>query len=228
MQKNLRVRGRPRNSRYSTATSKVLESLARIALRKGIDLDAFFNALVDAWIHNEATCQKLIIKCRKRKQDSVIFLFTIKQKIVAQFSVPILILQKNNPIKDYIDTLPANRFSVKKPRMKNTKIRDLKQRMKHVNLKARVLETPEPKMIYTRWGAQAFVSNVLLADETGTIKLSLWNQQINKVSVNDVVKLENVNVTIFRGDRQLRLRRNSALTVIEGEGFLSTDDLKKL
>jgi replication factor A1 len=222
MQKTLRFKGRPRNNLglvYSSATSKTLENLARIVLRKGIDPDAFFNALVDAWKQNTATCQEMTINCRKRKQDSAIFLFTIGEKVMGQFSIPKQILQKNNPLKDYIDSLPPETFSIKKPIVKNPKIVDLEQRMKHVNLKARVLETPKPKLVHTRFGTQAYVSNVLLGDETGTIKLSLWNQHIKKVSVNDVVTLENANVTRFRGEQQLRLRRNSALTVIEGEGF---------
>jgi replication factor A1 len=216
------MRGRPRNNfglAYSSADSKTLETLARIVLRNGIDPDAFFIALVDAWKQNETTCQEMTINCRKKKQDSAIFLFTIGQKVMGQFSVPKHILQKNNPLKQYIETLPPKTFSIKKPIVKNPKINDLEQRMKHVNLKARVIETPKPRLVYTRFGTQAYVSNVLLGDETGTIKLSLWNQHIKKVSVNDVVTIENANVTRFRGERQLRLRKNSALTVIEGEGF---------
>ena len=230
MQKTRRIRGRPRNNfglAYSSVASKCLENLARITLKNSIDPDAFFNALVDAWKQNEATCQELTINCRKRKQDSAIFLFTIGEKVVGQFSVPKHILQENNPLKDYIETLPPKTFSVRKPKVKNPKINDLEQRMKHVNLKARVIETPKPRLVYTRFGTQAYVSNVVLADETGTIELSLWNQNIKKVSVDDVIKLENANVTRFRGERQLRLKRNSALTVIEEKGFPSTDYLEK-
>jgi replication factor A1 len=230
MQNTRRKRGRPRNKfglAYSSEVCKALDYLAKIVLRININSDMFFNALVDAWKQNESTCQKLTIRCRKRKQDSVIFLFTIGEKVLGQFSVPKLILQKENPLKEYMDTLPPEIFLRKKSKAKNPKIEDLEQRMKNVNLKARVLETPKPRLVYTRIGTQAFVSNILLADETGTIKLALWNQNIKKVSVDDIVKLENVNVTGFRGECQLRLKRNSALTVLEGEEFPSADYLEK-
>lgn len=214
--KSFKARGRPRNGHHSHATKTVLESLARIAVSKNINSSEFFNSLVDAWKQKESTCENLVIRCRKRTRDSAIFLFTIGQKVVAQFPVPEHILQEKNPLKGYIDTMPSEAFSAKNPTVKNPRIRDLEQRMKKVNLKARVLEIPEPKPVYTKFGTQAYVSNVLIADETGTIRLSLWNQQINKVSVDDVIKIENAKVARFRGKRQLRLGRSGKLSVIEG------------
>jgi hypothetical protein len=231
MKKTSRLRGRPRNilgHSYSNEDSKCLENLSRIALRTDIDPTIFFNALVDSWQQNEANCQELTIMCRKRNQDSAIFLFTIGEKVMGQFPVSKLILQENNPLKDYIKQLMPYKFFAKKPRAKNPKIIDLDPSMKQVSLKARVIETPIPKLVYTKFGTEAYVSNVILADETGNVKLGLWNQHIKKVSVDDVITLEKVNVTRFRGELQLRLRRNSVLTVIKGERFPSIDYLKKL
>jgi replication factor A1 len=83
--------------------------------------------------------------------------------------------------------------------------------MKQVNLKAKVLEITKPTTVFTRFGTYAKVANALVSDETGTIKLCLWNDQINLISVGDVLQIENANVAKFRGERQLRIGKHGAL-----------------
>ena len=221
-------RGRPRGQHHSRVDIGLLEYLARISLKYGIDSREFFGKLVGAWKNQESTCKSLTIKCRKRTRYSAIFLITSSYKVVAQFPIPERILQKNNPLKDYAQTMSTERSSVERPKVKHPKIKDLEARMKQVNLNARVLEIPDPKPVYTKFGTQAYVSNALIADETGTIRLSLWNQQINVVSVDDVIAIENARVARFRGKRQLRIGRRGKLSVVEGVGFPSTKELKKI
>ncbi|MFH0897912.1 MAG: hypothetical protein V1850_07715, partial [Candidatus Bathyarchaeota archaeon] len=62
-------------------------------------------------------------------------------------------------------------------------------------------------------GYEAYVSNVLLADETGTIRLSLWNNQIDEVSIGDTVSIESASVITFFGELQLRISRNGTMSV---------------
>ena len=58
--------------------------------------------------------------------------------------------------------------------------------MKGIYLKVRVLEISEPNA-RARRRSEAHVTNALVGDETGTIKMNLWNQQINMVSEGDLV-----------------------------------------
>ena len=83
--------------------------------------------------------------------------------------------------------------------------------MRHVNLKAKILEVAEPKRVVTRYGNNASVAKVLIADETGTIKLCLWNGQIDSVSVGDTIQIENAQASMFRGERQLTLGEKGTL-----------------
>ena len=53
----------------------------------------------------------------------------------------------------------------------------------------------------------------MIADETGTIKLTLWNEQIDQVNVNNVVKIQNGYVTSFKGEIQLNAGKYGTLTV---------------
>jgi replication factor A1 len=52
---------------------------------------------------------------------------------------------------------------------------------------------------------------VLIGDETGTIKLCLWNGQIDGVSVGNTVQIENAQASMFRGERQLSLGKKGTL-----------------
>ena len=52
-----------------------------------------------------------------------------------------------------------------------------------------------------------------MSDETGTIKLTLWNDQIEMVNVNDVIRIENGYITSFRGEIQLNAGKFGTLTV---------------
>jgi replication factor A1 len=97
----------------------------------------------------------------------------------------------------------------------NPKIEDLRAGMKKIHLKAKVLEIPEPNIVYTRLGSSASVSNILVSDETGTIRMSLWNRQINSISKGDIIELENGKVASYRGQLQLRIGRKGSLNVIK-------------
>ncbi len=86
--------------------------------------------------------------------------------------------------------------------------------MKKIDLKATVLEIPKPNMFWTRAGAQVHISNVLIGDETGTMRMSLFNQQIHLVAEGDRITVENGSVASFRGELQLRIGRRGSLSVI--------------
>ncbi len=84
-------------------------------------------------------------------------------------------------------------------------------------MKARVVEIPEPRSVITRFGEFATVTNASITDETGVIQLALWNNQIDAISVGDLVRVENARVVTFRGERQLRVSRGGQLSVVEKE-----------
>nr|ADP09452.1 OB-fold nucleic acid binding domain protein [uncultured marine crenarchaeote E48-1C] len=208
-------RGRPPKSTHSYKDRRILEYLARIAMMYKVDTSAFFNCIVEAWNHKESTCKHLVIRCRRKTNDSAIFLFTNVQKVVAQFTIPTSILQGKNQLEDYTRTMQSRRASsVESHKTGNHKINDLKAGMKQIDLKAKVLEVPESKRVYTRHGNIAYVSNALIADETGSIRISLWNRQISTVSEGDMINIKSGKVFRFRGERQLRIGRHGSLSVI--------------
>ena len=211
-----RRRGRlPRGTR-SYKTVRILEYLAKIALK--YDSHDLFDSVVRAWNHGETECQKLSIWCRERKKESAIFLFTTGPNVVAQFPIPTKLLQGNTQLEPYM-----KQIYVRDPRIRSPRIKDLKAGMKKVDLKAKVLQIPTPNRVLTKFGTIVNLSNVLIGDETGTITMTLWNQQIQMVSKGDRITIENGRVVTFRGQRQLRIGKSGNLSVIHPDVLSSPD-----
>ena len=222
-------RGRPRGKYRSAADSRLLQYLALISMKYGIDSEKFFDSFVEAWKRQQSTCKSLLIECRKKTRNCAVFLITNNCEVIAQFSIPKRILEKINPLKKfaYIKARAPRRTMLEKAKAKHLQIRDLKTGMKRINLKAKVLEIPKPRSVITRFGGFATVANASIADETGTIQLPLWNKQLYTVSVGDLVQVENGRVVTFRGERQLRISRGGQLSVIEKATYLSGTSFEK-
>jgi replication factor A1 len=92
------------------------------------------------------------------------------------------------------------------------KISELRPGMKKVDLKGKIIELSEPREVMTRFGGISRVATAVLADDSGRIKLSLWNEDIDKVSVNDEIAIENGYVTSFRGEVQLNVGKYGKLS----------------
>jgi len=94
------------------------------------------------------------------------------------------------------------------------KIIELKPGIKRVEITARVTEKSDPREVTTRFGDTSRVATAIVQDDSGTIKLSLWNETIDQVNVNDTVKIENGYVTTFKGETQLNVGRYGRLSVV--------------
>lgn len=190
------------------------EYLAFLSTKFEVDPDNLFSALISAEKNQEATCGDLQIKCRSRTQERIVMLIAKGPKVIAQFPVPRgFLLEQKNPIRSFRTTSLNCRGAPKKTENSlSLHIKDLRIGMKQINLKAKVLEIPKPKMVFTRFGNYASVVNVMIADETGSIKLCLWNEQIDSISVGDTVQIENACMSTFRGEKQLKIGKKGTLT----------------
>jgi len=210
-----RQRGRPRGRYRALADLRLLEYLALVATKHGIDSNDFFDSFVEAWKSQQSRCKNLLIECRKRTRNYAIFLITNSRKVVAQFPIPERILEETAPLKEFAYGKVSRKATVEGAEEKHLQIGDLKSGMNQINLEARVLEIPKPVSVVTRFGEFAKVTNVSIRDETGIIQLPLWNKQIDTVSEGDTIQVENARVVTFRGERQLRVGRGGQLSVIE-------------
>ncbi len=215
-----RERGRPRGRYHNLADFKALEYLALISKKYGIDSNDFFNSFIEAWEHQESTCENLSIKCCKKTQDNAVFLITNGVKVVAQFPIPKHILAETNPLKNFAPTKTSMRKIPERVKIEHPQIRDLKLGMNRITLKVKVIEIPKPKTVFSRLGQLNSVANAKVTDETGIIQLPLWNQQIHTVAVGDTIQVENARVVTFKGELQLKVGRGGQLSVIEKDAHV--------
>jgi replication factor A1 len=95
-----------------------------------------------------------------------------------------------------------------------TDIKDLADGMKRVNVEGQVVEKGDPREVKSRYKDETYrIVDAVIADESGSIKLTLWNEQIEQVNVGDKVKIENGYVTSFKGETQLNVGKFGKLTV---------------
>ena len=94
-------------------------------------------------------------------------------------------------------------------------IKDLRSGMKRVEVEAEVVDKGNARQVQSRYGNETFnVADAIVQDETGTIKLTLWNEQIDQVNVGDKIKIENGYVTSFKGEIQLNVGKFGKLTIL--------------
>ncbi|MGD8564867.1 MAG: GNAT family N-acetyltransferase [Candidatus Bathyarchaeota archaeon] len=92
------------------------------------------------------------------------------------------------------------------------KISELTPNMKGGEIEAKILEISEPRQVRSRTtGKPLRVAEAMIADETGTITLTLWNDQIRQVKIGDRIRIDNGYVTSFRGQKQLNVGRYNPL-----------------
>jgi replication factor A1 len=92
------------------------------------------------------------------------------------------------------------------------KIKDLTPQSKRVDVVAKVLEVSEPKDIPGKFGNSRKVAEATIADETASIILSLWDNQIGTIAKDDVVEIKNGYVSLVRGHMRLNVGKYGQLS----------------
>jgi len=86
------------------------------------------------------------------------------------------------------------------------KVSGLTPQTKNVNILVKIVSVGEPKEIPSRFGGEPKrVAEAVVGDETGTVILSLWQDQIGSVQVGDVLQIENGYVSLVQGHMHLNV-----------------------
>jgi len=86
----------------------------------------------------------------------------------------------------------------------HVKVKDLKPGMSNIDLIVRVMEVGKPKVVQTRSGERT-ISEVLVGDDTGRVKLTLWGRAVGSVHEGDAVEVRGAWTTAFKGNVQLNI-----------------------
>jgi replication factor A1 len=197
------------------------DHLAFLSVKHGVYLSELFDAIVEARRTGEATCEELKIEYRGSVAGEAILLITKSGKVVVQFrAAEEFLLRKNINFESWMHTEQIYRQIARQgnalagsgaPRP----IQDLRHGMKKVHVEAEITETSKPVLVHTQYGNNVLLTNASIADNSGKIRLCLWNEQADFVKVGDSVRIDGASVTSFKGERQLRLGKKGTITVIQ-------------
>ena len=68
---------------------------------------------------------------------------------------------------------------------------------------------------FDKFGKKGRVCNAILEDESGSITLTLWNEEIESLNAGDKVKLSNGWVSEFRGEKQISTGKFGQIEILE-------------
>lgn len=93
---------------------------------------------------------------------------------------------------------------------------ELKPGLKSINMKVRCSSKNETRDIVSRkTGENLRVTEAVVGDETGSILLTLWNDDIDKMQPDHVYKLSNAYTTVFKGSLRLNLGKYGSMEEID-------------
>jgi replication factor A1 len=97
-----------------------------------------------------------------------------------------------------------------------TSINQLRSGMTRLDTVEGIIESiSEPRTVNLKAGGQAQVADAILKDETGQIKLTLWDAQIKMVKAGSKVTVENGYINSFKGENSLNVGKYGKLNVVE-------------
>jgi replication factor A1 len=92
------------------------------------------------------------------------------------------------------------------------KISELKAGMRNVSITGKVDSVGEPRTVNLKAGGTNNVADAVISDESGSIKLSLWGDDINKIRPGDSVSVENGYINTFKGENSLAVGKFGKLS----------------
>jgi len=189
-----------------------------ISKKYNLDVHKFFKSFLDAWAHEKSSYKGISIHCRQKTENDGAFLITQDQKVITQLRLSKATLE-HLPYVD-LERIPWNETGlvrkIENLKLINMKIKDVNSKVKWVNLKAKVVKKPIASIVYSRFDHNPLgLSNSTISDETGSMKMPLWNNQINMVSIGDTIQIDKGRVKTFRGELQVSVGKNGKLKVIK-------------
>jgi hypothetical protein len=194
---------------------KIIEHLAFLSVKHNVYLSELYQALVSTRATGKKfSCGNLTIQYRGMSSNQPIFLITKNNIVVAQFPVAEeFLLRRDISFESWLDTDKIHKQVAKQKLSVDFMLIDnLRHGMKKVNLRGEVLGIQKPQLIHTQYGNNVILTNAIIADETGKVKLSLWGQQVN-FAVGDIVQIKHASVQSFKGVRQVCLGKLGTLSV---------------
>ena len=81
------------------------------------------------------------------------------------------------------------------------------------NLEVEIVSIDEPRE-FEKFGKKLKVANAIVKDETGTVKMTFWNEDIDKIQPGMTIKIENGYCSEFQGEKQFTTGKFGSFSVL--------------
>jgi replication factor A1 len=97
------------------------------------------------------------------------------------------------------------------------KVDELTPASKNADVTVKVLNLSERKTIDSKFGGSRDLVEATVGDETGTVILTLWGEQIDAASQDDVLEINNGYVSLVRGHMRLNVGKYGSFKKVDEE-----------
>ncbi|PIZ51675.1 hypothetical protein COY27_02640 [Candidatus Woesearchaeota archaeon CG_4_10_14_0_2_um_filter_33_13] len=93
-------------------------------------------------------------------------------------------------------------------------IKDLKPNTGNVDLVLEVVSKEEPRT-FEKFGKSGSVCNVTVKDNSGKVKVTLWNDDVERVNLGDKIHIKNGWCSDYKGELQVSSGKFGKIEVLE-------------
>ncbi len=97
------------------------------------------------------------------------------------------------------------------------KISELQAKQGNVEVEAKVTDLSGVRS-FEKFGEPGRVCNATIQDDTGSVTLTLWNEQVDQVKEGDTVHVTNGYVSEWQGQKQLSTGKYGKLEIVGADG----------
>jgi len=94
------------------------------------------------------------------------------------------------------------------------KISELKAGMRNVSVTGKIDSVGDPRTVNLKSGGTNTVADAIISDESGSMKLSLWGDDINKIQPGDRISVENGYINTFKGENSISIGKFGKMTKV--------------
>lgn len=94
------------------------------------------------------------------------------------------------------------------------RISELKAGMRNVSVTGKIDSLGDPRTVNLKSGGTNTVADAIISDESGSMKLSLWGEDINKIQPGDRISVENGYINTFKGENSISIGKFGKMTKV--------------
>jgi hypothetical protein len=164
---------------------------------------------------NTAKCGPLKMVVTTRGIDYATFLVTRDEKLIAQIKMNSELWETPEKVNHHYSELVDIAKPLRKLYTPPSSINEMQKGMKNVYLKAKVTGKSEVMLRYSRHDHNPLSLCVAtITDFSGSIRLPLWNEQIDSLCIGDEIEITNASIKAFQGLLQIIPNRKKGKLVI--------------